>query len=49
MSEKNGDIRYYVDYQTQKPGLVTDGEGNYYFINSIKSFVINKINIIRKV
>ena len=27
--EKNGDIRYYVNNVAQKPGLVTDGNGNY--------------------
>lgn len=39
--ERNGDIRYYVNNVAQKPGLVTDGEGNYYFINGTRKAVKN--------
>ncbi len=39
--EKNGDIRYYENGVPVTKGLVTDGEGNYYFINSTKKAVKN--------
>ena len=39
--EPNGDIRYYKDGVAQRAGLVTDGEGNYYYINSTCKAVKN--------
>ena len=39
--ESNGDIRYYENGEPVAKGLVTDGEGNYYFINSTKKAVKN--------
>ena len=39
--EDNGDIRYYVDDEPTYAGVVTDGNGNYYYINSSKKAVKN--------
>ncbi|MCQ2530243.1 MAG: hypothetical protein MJ086_03210, partial [Lachnospiraceae bacterium] len=39
--EANGDIRYYVDDVAQYAGVVTDGKGNYYYINSTMKAVKN--------
>lgn len=40
--EKNGDIRYYVNNVAVSKGLVTDGEGNYYYIGAAKKAVKNQ-------
>ena len=39
--EQNGDIRYYENGDPVAKGLVTDGNGAYYFINSTKKAVKN--------
>ena len=39
--DKDGEIRYYVDGDPTYAGVVTDGEGNYYYINSSKKAVKN--------
>lgn len=39
--DADGEIRYYENNQPVAKGLVTDSEGNYYFINSTKKAVKN--------
>ena len=39
--DADGNVRYYVDGEPIYAGLVEDGEGNYYYINSSKTAVKN--------
>ena len=39
--DDDGQIRYYVDGEPTYAGVVTDGNGNYYYINSTKKAVKN--------
>ena len=39
--EANGDVRFYENGVAVYKGLVQDGEGNYYYINSSKKAVKN--------
>ena len=46
VQDADGEIRYYVDDVAQYAGLVQDGEGNYYYINSTLKAVRNTAYII---